>query len=288
MLNEIVNANIPNMPLKVGDSHERGKIGKVSGAHFHDEVELLYIKQGVFSARNDDIGVTARAGEIIFINSRVVHETYCEAAGTQSALFQFDLSEISQSHMQNVSKYFRRFLSSGECAMYHFRADDAKTAELRRYLEDILREKAEAKKAYELYIGAGFYNILAFLHRYEIVPEESRFFDENIVERVLPALNYIDTHYRTKITLEELSRAVNLNPSYFCRLFKRATHSTFTEYLNFVRVCRAEKLILAGQHTVSEVSMSVGFSSVSYFNRIFKRYKGCTPSGYKKVKYAVK
>lgn len=286
MLNEIVNANIPNMPVKVGDDHTNRRKGKVSDAHFHDEVELLYIKNGTFTARNDDVCVTAGAGEVIFINSRVVHETYCDEDGTQSALFQFDLSEISQSHMQNVSKYFRRFLSSGECAMYHFRAAEAKTAELRGYLEDILREKAEAKKAYELYIGAGFYNILAFLHRYEIVLEESRFFDENVVERVLPALNYIDTNYRTKITLEELSRAVNLNPSYFCRLFKRATHSTFTEYLNFVRVCRAEKLILAGQHTVSEVSMSVGFSSVSYFNRIFKRYKGCTPSGYKKVKYA--
>ena len=50
---------------------------------------------------------------------------------------------------------------------------------------------------------------------------------------------------------------------------------------------QAEKRLISGAGNISEISMDVGFSSVSYFNRIFKKYKGCTPSAYKKVKYAV-
>ena len=82
-----------------------------------------------------------------------------------------------------------------------------------------------------------------------------------------------DSQYGVKYQLDDLSKLLNLNQSYFCRLFKQATNSTFIEYLNFVRVCKAEKLLFTTNKTVSEISMDVGFSSVSYFNRVFKKIK---------------
>ena len=287
MHNEIVNSNIPNTPARIvlpGSGSEKGTFCR---PHIHNEIEILYILDGNFTAYNDDMKITAKTGDIIFINSRVVHATIVETSGTRNCLIQFDMSEVSQNHLKNVSKYLRRFLSSSECPMYIFEANDEKTKELRSYLDEIIAEDKTRKKAYEMYIGANIYKVLALLHRYDIVLDETNFFDSSTIERVLPVLNYIDTHYQEEITLETLSKVINLNQYYFCRLFKRATNSTFTEYLNFVRVCKAEKLLLSGTNTISEISMNVGFSSVSYFNRIFKRYKGCTPSAYKKVKYAV-
>ena len=77
----------------------------------------------------------------------------------------------------------------------------------------------------------------------------------------------------------------NLNPSYFCRIFKRASGSGFIDYLNFVRICKSEKLLAAGTKSILDVSYDVGFSSVSYFNRIFKKYKNCTPTEYRRAQY---
>lgn len=286
--NETVNSNIPNTPVHIGLFGAAVKTGRrFSFPHLHGEIELLYISDGVLRACNDEISVTAEKGEIIFINSRVVHETFSDKDGTYYSLIQFDISEMPQNHLKNAGKYLHRFLSAGECAMYVFKNGDPKTAEIRSYIDDIIKESTEKKRAYEMYVSADIYKISALLSRYKIILDENVFFDSDTIERVLPVLNYIDTHYREEISLDDLSKTVNLNRYYFCRLFKKATNSTFTEYLNFVRVCKAEKRIISGVGNISEISMDVGFSSVSYFNRIFKKYKGCTPSAYKKVKYAV-
>ena len=73
--------------------------------------------------------------------------------------------------------------------------------------------------------------------------------------------------------------------SYFCRIFKSAIGATFTEYLNFVRICKAEKKLATTSESILEISAEVGFSSVSYFNKIFKKYKNCSPSAYRSTAY---
>jgi YesN/AraC family two-component response regulator len=105
------------------------------------------------------------------------------------------------------------------------------------------------------------------------------------VQKILPALSYINENYQEDLTLEEVSELLSFDPSYFCRIFKQATGATFTEYLNFVRVCKAEKLLAKTQRSILEISEAVGFSSVSYFNRIFKRHRGCSPRGYRSARY---
>jgi AraC-like DNA-binding protein len=52
----------------------------------------------------------------------------------------------------------------------------------------------------------------------------------------------------------------------------------FSEYINFVRISKAEKMLRKTDKTVLEVALDTGFSSVSYFNSIFRKYRGCTPS----------
>lgn len=285
--NETVNSNIPNSPIRFHPPGEKELKGPVFNAHFHNEIEILYVRSGIFTAYNDSVSVSAKAGEIIFINSRVVHATRSEIDGTSTGLTQFDVSEIFRNHMQNVSKYFQYFLSSSETPMYCFKKGDKKTDELNQYINEILSEISEKKTAYEMYVKSSICKILGLLYRYGIIQNEGAFFNSETVERILPALNYIDNNYQKEIKLDDLSKITNFNPNYFCRIFKKATNSSFTEYLNFVRVYKAEKLIVEGKNTISEIASLVGFSSLSYFNRIFKRYKGCTPSVYKKVKYAI-
>ena len=115
--------------------------------------------------------------------------------------------------------------------------------------------------------------------------DTERFFASKEIQKILPALEYVNVNYSDDISLEEASSLLGFEVSYFCRLFKQATGATFTEYLNFVRICKAEKLLATTTDTVLDVSASVGFSSVSYFNRIFKKYKNSSPSVYRSAKY---
>ena len=85
--------------------------------------------------------------------------------------------------------------------------------------------------------------------------------------------------------LSTLSELCGLSEGYFCRQFKNATGSTPMEYLNFVRIYHAEKLLVRSAMPILDVSMEVGFSSVSYFNRMFRRFKGCAPNSYRNAQY---
>jgi AraC family transcriptional regulator, transcriptional activator of pobA len=69
---------------------------------------------------------------------------------------------------------------------------------------------------------------------------------------------------------------------HFCRFFKRITGKTFMQYLNFVRVREAEKLILTTDKNISEIAQDVGFAGVSGFNKAFKKEKHLSPIAYKK------
>ena len=101
------------------------------------------------------------------------------------------------------------------------------------------------------------------------------------VGRIDHACDYILKNFRSEITLEEISDACYMNGSSFCRYFKRKTGKTFTFFVNEVRLEHACKLLLANSDfNISEVAFTSGYNSTSYFNKVFKEMKGCTPQTY--------
>lgn len=286
MYNQIVQSNMVNISVTVSPSTGACKnLGTASTMHFHDDLEFLWVKTGSFECVSNNVSYIAKAGDIIFINSRVPHSTFNIELGTVMDMLQFDASNFSSD--SSISKYLSRFININKESIVILKAEDKTTKELSGYLSAIFLEYKNKRPSYELYIKANIFNIIAFLSRNDYLTDSSIFFDEKIIEKVMPALNYIDTHYSEQITLEDLSRVLNLNPSYFCRLFKKATNSTFIEYLNFVRICKSEKKLSASTESIADISFSLGFASVSYFNKVFKNIKGCTPTEYKKSKYAL-
>jgi AraC-like DNA-binding protein len=83
------------------------------------------------------------------------------------------------------------------------------------------------------------------------------------------------------VELAEVARAVNASVHHFCKAFKKATGLTFTEYLGMVRVARATELLADPHARVSEVAYRVGFSSLTHFNRVFKKLQGQSPTEYR-------
>lgn len=95
------------------------------------------------------------------------------------------------------------------------------------------------------------------------------------------ARSLIRERFAEHLTLPEAARAVNASTRYFCKVFKDATGMTFIEYLNRVRVEKAQHLLRNPNLRVSEVAFEVGFESLSQFNRTFKRLTGQTPTAFR-------
>lgn len=97
---------------------------------------------------------------------------------------------------------------------------------------------------------------------------------------VSQAIVFILEKYSGSATLELAAGAIGLNPSYLSRIFKEETQSTFSEYLNRVRIDTARKLLESGQYSIKQISSQAGFSSYNYFFRVFKEMTGVTPQAY--------
>ena len=101
-------------------------------------------------------------------------------------------------------------------------------------------------------------------------------------KQIKKVLTKIRNDYSKQLTLDDLANEAQLNKQYFCRAFKQVTGKTPIDYLNYYRIeCAAEQLSLS-YLSITDIALACGFNDLSYFNRLFKRNKGVTPSNYRK------
>lgn len=101
---------------------------------------------------------------------------------------------------------------------------------------------------------------------------------ESVMEK---AKDYIRQNFQKDLTLDEVSKIVDISPYYFSKLFKQETGENFIEYLTKIRMKNAEKLLLAPSYSIKEICVMSGYGDPNYFSRIFKKYEGVTPSEYR-------
>ena len=95
------------------------------------------------------------------------------------------------------------------------------------------------------------------------------------------ARQFIHDHHADEITLNQTAAALHISNFYLCKLFRKVTGNTFTEYVSRTRVERAKNLLLNRNLRVSEIAFAVGFQSLTHFNRVFKFVVGESPTRYR-------
>lgn len=101
-------------------------------------------------------------------------------------------------------------------------------------------------------------------------------------KQIVRAIDYIICNVHSRIFLEEAAEYLKISPAYLSRLFKQETGTTFSEYVNRLKIEEASSLLLFTEYSDLEISNLLGFSSQSYFIKIFRRQMGLTPKQYKK------
>ncbi|MBC8096579.1 MAG: PocR ligand-binding domain-containing protein [Akkermansiaceae bacterium] len=95
---------------------------------------------------------------------------------------------------------------------------------------------------------------------------------------IAEAKQFIGAHYTETLSLDQVSRTVNMSRFYFCKQFRKATGLSFTEFVSRTRIEKARQLLLNPNLRISEIAFAVGFQSISNFNRMFKRIVGRSPT----------
>lgn len=95
------------------------------------------------------------------------------------------------------------------------------------------------------------------------------------------AVKYIEENYSKNISLDDVSRILNISPYYFSKLFKEDTGEGFVEYVTRIRINKAKDLLDESQYSMKEICSMVGYSDPNYFSRIFRKTVGVSPTEYK-------
>ena len=95
------------------------------------------------------------------------------------------------------------------------------------------------------------------------------------------AKEFIEEKQSEDISLSQVAKAVNTSTFHFCKMFRKATGLTFTDYVSRVRIEKARNLLLNPNLRISEIAFEVGFQSLTHFNRVFKKITGQSPTQYR-------
>lgn len=254
-----------------------GRDGSIS-MHHHNETELLFIREGRFPCTVDGERLVLGRGEMLFINSRVPHSTRPENS-------KYDMIQINCDSLLFGSspKAIGALLAHGGKAYHLFTRSEA--AEFDFLFEGVFTELSKDRNGKNHFLLGALHMICSRLISRGLIANPDELAESKKLEKLSTALSHISDNYTSQITTPELAAICNLNTAYFCELFKSATGKTPIEFINALRIRRAEELISATDMNMTEIALALGFSSPSYFDRVFRKMNGNSPREFRTLRF---
>lgn len=247
-------------------------------AHWHREIELLYIRKGSVRMQVTDYSFTAKEGDLVICDTGDIHYSNSYSKGSILDFLIFDTGLISSHYQYN-----------------HFAAPLLAADELKKCGLDELLFRLEKTVDKELENRNDYYK--------DIIRANLRDFWFRLL-RVMPVdlgagtmknrritmlgdfqnlLSYMEEHASENITLDMAAGKMHFSPSHFSKVFKQLTGIGFLKYLNIIRITQASELLARSEETVTQIAFQCGFQNVRTFNRVFKEITGYTPTEYMTV-----
>ena len=249
-------------------------------SHWHDDIELIAILDGQMDYNVNGEIIALHKGEGIFVNSRQMHFGFSDSK-TECFFICILLDPAMLCPSLAYEQDFVLPIVRNHNAPYIFL--DPNSDWQRDILTEIFEiDKLKWQKITPLRALSSFAKIWSLI--YENIPsEDSAASSENgDLAAVRNMVGFIQKNYARKISLREIALSGAVGQSKCCKLFAKFFGQTPNTYLNRYRLGRSLDLLRAGDKSVTEIALSVGFESASYFAEIFHKHFGITPREYRK------
>lgn len=116
---------------------------------------------------------------------------------------------------------------------------------------------------------------------FDLLNDISKNVATNSKSRIFKVKHYVNKHYKEDISLVTVAAAFGLNPTYLSRIFKKEAGESFADYCQRFKINIAKEMLMRGNLSVKEIAEALGYSSVGYFDRVFKSETGYTPKQFR-------
>lgn len=273
----------PALPAAIYTLHAN-QAGCFVPYHWHHEFELSYVHAGNFVLETDFASVTMQEGDISFLAPAHLHKALLPPGGTCRVTFIVFHADLLYD-ARRESRPLRELASGILLPQLHFSAASPVGTALKSDVEGLCRLLRERPNFHEIGTRAA---LLSFCHT--LLSEGAYTKAEKGMdtggkrlgqERFKKLAAYIEAHRADHLTLSALAEEAGLSRQHLCRFFKEMSGMSPIEYINCLRIDGASRDLLETDLTITEIAGRSGFDNLSYFNRQFRRQKGCTPSAYR-------
>ncbi len=242
--------------------------------HYHQNLDMLYVLSGSVDVVIDDKEYHLKEEDMILINSNKRHKF--ENSGNLLAIrFAIDYYLLSQT----VGTTQMLFLCNS--------AVDKNSAydKLRHQIKEIIRYYYTETKGDKCYLQALYYQMLhVLIANFMVKTEEAKvLFNHNSdKERISEIQSYIQGHYQSPISLNDLAEQMYLTPAYLSKYIKKKFGMTFIDYLNNIRLFHAVDELVYTNKSLTHIAMDNGFCTSAALNKSFKKVFNMSPGEYRK------
>lgn len=225
---------------------------------FHPHAELVYVIEGSIPITADGCTHTLQAGEIAILFPYVTH-SYEDAPDSRVIIILFDPASTAFDNTLITKKpsCFHTeghvFSSMLERAVTMYRSGRVKTA--LAYLNAVIGELLEVLPLEDIAGAAG--------------------------DVTTQLLSYCAEHYTENITVQSVAKALYISPSYVSKIFSKKLQYSFREYINALRIQKAQSLLRNTRLPIMQIMTECGFQNQSSFNRVFRQVCGISPKEYR-------
>ncbi len=255
-----------------------------SSVSYCKRIEIVYLTQGKLNVWLSDDFFELNVGEMLIINFDEPHRM--ESIAPQSEFVSINLLPGAMQSTQSLPwdlNIILPFTLGNSTKQRVFPAPFLEKNAVDLMMRNTVEESRKRQMAWELAIRSNVYRIICVVLRYWEsigVNFEVSVSDKNLLQTIQSAVEYINSRY-TDITEKEVADWCGLSYSYFSRSFKKIMTISFSEYINYLKISQAQKLLLSTDMSVAEIASHEGFSSASHFIQTFKKYKGCQPKKFR-------
>lgn len=256
--------------------------------HWHDEVELVYIKKGRGILTVDLQEYAVCGPNLVLILPGQLHSILQqpgESMEYENIIFHPNMLLPRQSDI-TATDFLLPLLHGTIHVPTLYTPQDS-------YYKDIIEsidacdEISKTKpQGFELFIKSQLYRFFYMLIHRCRSGEQVKGNEPRSLDKMKTILKYIENHYMEKITIAKIAGEVQFSESHFMRFFKDTMGTTFTDYLKDYRLTMAARLLRSSDSAILAIAEETGFENLSYFNRSFKNKYHMTPRQFRATESA--
>ncbi len=253
--------------------------------HWHEEMEIVIAIRGSCIYNVDFKRYEVKKGDILIIPPASLHSY--EQNGDDPFMgfaILFSAAMVNNNAIDICSTQYIIPIFNNEIYLpVYISSDNYHNQPLDRIIKEMLLSHLNKPQGYELSVKI---SLMKFIHYF--IENRLCMKGDNVLStdkstlQIKRIINYIETHYSEKITLEALSDYAGISTYHLAHMFKKCTGQSPIEYINHYRLSMAANKLMETNDQIIGIAIDTGFNNISYFNRAFKKRFGVTPKEYRK------